>query len=67
MAAFINLLDRNHLVADSGEGFDDAPNLYPDLSNLFTVSGSESCSYHRLVQIPDLDMVTYHLTLRARE
>ncbi len=61
MAAFIKLLDSNHLVADGGEGFDDAPNLYPGLSNRYTVSGSEGCSYHRLVQIPDLDMVSYHL------
>ena len=61
MAAFIKLLDSNHLVADGGEGFDDAPNLYPGLSNRYTVSGQEGCSYHRLVQIPDLDMVSYHL------
>ncbi len=61
MATFIKLLDSNHLVADGGEGFDDAPNLYPGLGNRYTVSGSEGCSYHRLVQIPDLDMVSYHL------
>ena len=61
MAAFIKLLDSNHLVADGGEGFDDAPDLYPGLSSRYTVGGSDGCSYHRLVQIPNLDMVSYHL------
>ncbi len=61
MAAFIKKLDPNHLVADGGEGFDDDSTLYPGLSNRYPVGGSEGCSYHRLVQIADLDMVSYHL------
>ncbi len=61
MAAFIKQQDRNHLIADGGEGFDDAPTLYPGLSNRYTVSGSDGCSYHRLAQIPELDMLSYHL------
>lgn len=61
MAAYLKQIDPNHMVADGGEGFDDSPALYPGLSNGYTVSGSEGCSYHRLVQIPDIDMVSYHL------
>jgi mannan endo-1,4-beta-mannosidase len=61
MANYIKLLDANHLVADGGEGFDDAPNLYPGMSNFYSVNGTEGCSYHRLAAIPDLDMVSYHL------
>jgi mannan endo-1,4-beta-mannosidase len=61
MAAYIKQLDNNHLVADGGEGFDDAPKLYKGLTNSYTVNGSEGCSYHRLAQIPELDMLSYHL------
>jgi mannan endo-1,4-beta-mannosidase len=61
MANYIKLLDANHLVADGGEGFDDDPNLYPGMSNFYSVNGTEGCSYHRLAAIPDLDMVSYHL------
>lgn len=61
MAAYVKQLDNNHLVADGGEGFDDSPGLYPGLSNPYAVDGSEGCSYHRLAQIPELDMLSYHL------
>ena len=61
MAAFIKSVDPNHLVADGGEGFDDDPNLYPGLSNSYPVSGREGCSFHRMLDIPDIDMVSYHL------
>ena len=61
MAAFIKSVDSNHLVADGGEGFDDDPNLYPGLSNRYPVNGREGCSYHRMVEIPDIDMASYHL------
>ncbi len=61
MAAFIKSVDPNHLVADGGEGFDDDPNLYPGLSNSYAVNGREGCSFHRMVDIPDIDMVSYHL------
>ncbi len=61
MAAFIKSVDPNHLVADGGEGFDDDPNLYRGLSNTYPVNGREGCSYHRMVEIPDIDMVSYHL------
>lgn len=61
MAAYIKDLDRNHLVGDGGEGFDDAVELYPDLSNTYAVRGDEGASYHRLVNQPSIDMVSYHL------
>ena len=61
MATYIKQLDGNHLVADGGEGFDDDASLYPGMSNFYPVRGSEGCSFHRLVQLADLDMVSYHL------
>jgi mannan endo-1,4-beta-mannosidase len=60
MAAFIKKLTP-HLVADGGEGFDDAPELYPNLSNSYSVRGDEGASYHRLVNLENIDMVSYHL------
>lgn len=61
MATFLKSIDPNHLVADGGEGFDDSPTLYPGLRNTYPVNGREGCSYHRMVQIPDIDMASYHL------
>jgi hypothetical protein len=61
MAAYIKSLDPNHLVADGGEGFDDAPELYPGLSSPYAVRGDEGASYHRLVDLPNIDLVSYHL------
>ncbi|MBK5292303.1 MAG: cellulase family glycosylhydrolase [Acidobacteriia bacterium] len=61
MARFIKSVDSNHLVADGGEGFDDDPGLYAGLSNRYAVSGGEGCSYHRMVEIPAIDMASYHL------
>jgi mannan endo-1,4-beta-mannosidase len=61
MAAYIRQLDNNHLIADGGEGFDDDRSLYKGLGNRYTVSGADGCSYHRLAQIPELDMLSYHL------
>jgi endo-1,4-beta-mannosidase len=61
MAGFIRQLDANHLIADGGEGFDDVPHLYAGLSNRHSVKGADGCSFHRLVEIPELDMASYHL------
>jgi mannan endo-1,4-beta-mannosidase len=61
MAAYVRQLDANHLIADGGEGFDDDPSLYPGLSNRYSVAGAEGCSFHRLAQIPELDLLSYHL------
>jgi mannan endo-1,4-beta-mannosidase len=61
MAEFVKTTDRNHLVADGGEGLDDDPKLYPKLSNRYPVAGATGNSYHRLVNIPHIDMASYHL------
>lgn len=61
MAAFIKDVDANHLVGDGGEGFDDATELYSGLGNLYAVRGGEGASFHRLVNQPSIDMVSYHL------
>ncbi len=61
VAAYIRQVDSNHLVADGGEGFDDDASLYPGISNTYTVGGAEGCSYHRLAQVADVDMLSYHL------
>jgi len=61
MAAYLRQQDPNHLIADGGEGFDDAPELYSGLSRRYAVSGSDGCSFHRLAIIPDLDLLSYHL------
>lgn len=49
-----------HLIGDGGEGFDDKPQLYPGLSNTYAVSGAEGSSYSSLVNLPELDLVSYH-------
>src|SRR5262245_624375 len=61
MAAYFKSLDPNHLVADGGEGMDDNAALYPGISNRYAVRGDEGCSFNRLVKIPDLDLVSFHL------
>jgi hypothetical protein len=61
MAGHIKSIDRNHLVADGGEGFDDVPTNYPGLSNQYAVRGDESCSYSRLAREPLIDLLSYHL------
>lgn len=61
MAGYLKQLDSHHLVADGGEGFDDAPALYVGLSNRYVVAGSDGCSYHRMALIPEVDMLSYHL------
>lgn len=61
MAAFLRRQDANHLIADGGEGFDDAPHLYPGLSRNYAVNGADGGSYHRLARIPELDMLSFHL------
>jgi mannan endo-1,4-beta-mannosidase len=50
-----------HLIADGGEGFDDVPSLYPGLSDTYVVRGDEGVSYSKLLQVDELDMLSYHL------
>jgi uncharacterized protein (TIGR03437 family) len=61
LASYIKSIDPNHLVADGGEGMDDDASLYPGISNTYAVRGDEGCSYRRLVNIPGIDLVSYHL------
>ena len=61
VSAYIRQADPNHLIADGGEGFDDDASLYPGLSNTYTVAGAEGCSYHRLADVAEVDMLSYHL------
>lgn len=58
---FIKGLDRNHLVGDGGEGFDNQPGEYPGLSNPYAVRGDTGNSFSRLVRATNLDLVSYHL------
>lgn len=65
MARFAKAAFPNHLVADGGEGFDDAPSLYRPLSNTYPVSGGVGASFHRLAAIDALDLLSYHFYPRA--
>src|SRR5262245_53213647 len=49
------------LIADGSEGFDDAPELHPGLSNTYAVRGEDGMSFSRLLLVPELDLVSYHL------
>ena len=50
----------NHLLGDGGDGLDDAPGLYPGLSNVYAVRGDEGASFSKLLTVDELDMVSYH-------
>jgi mannan endo-1,4-beta-mannosidase len=49
------------LIADGGEGFDDAFEQYLGISNRYAVRGDEGMSFSRLARLPELDLVSYHL------
>ena len=61
MSAYIKGVDVNHLIADGGEGFDDDSAMYQHLSNDYAVRGDAGSSYHRMVLLPHIDMVSYHV------
>ncbi|MEM7132297.1 MAG: cellulase family glycosylhydrolase [Chloroflexota bacterium] len=61
MATFLKNIAPNHLIADGGEGYDDDVSLYPGLSNGFPVRGREGATFHRLAEIPEIDLLSYHL------
>jgi mannan endo-1,4-beta-mannosidase len=65
MAGFARAAFPRQLIADGGEGFDDAPELYPGLSDTYAVAGSAGPSYHRLARILALDMLSYHFYPRS--
>jgi mannan endo-1,4-beta-mannosidase len=60
LAAALRALGPSQLIADGGEGMDDQPSLW-SLSNKYPVNGSEGASYSTLGQIPELDMMSYHV------
>jgi mannan endo-1,4-beta-mannosidase len=51
----------NQLIADGGDGFDDMPTNFPGVSNPYGVRGEEGASFTRLLAIPELDMLSYHM------
>ena len=65
LAQHLKPLVPRHLIGDGGEGFDDEPALYPGLSNQYAVRGDEGASFSKLVNIPELDLISYHLYPRA--
>jgi mannan endo-1,4-beta-mannosidase len=65
LARFAKTMFPNHLIADGGEGFDDAPQLYRGLSNAYPVSGEMGASFHRLAAIPSLDLLSSHFYPRS--
>lgn len=60
LARFAKSVFPHQLIADGGEGFDDEPALYKGLSNAYPISGSMGASFHRLVAIDALDLLSSH-------
>jgi mannan endo-1,4-beta-mannosidase len=61
LAAHARALLPHQLLGDGGEGFDEVPALYPGLSNAYPVRGDEGASFSRLLDVAELDLVSYHL------
>lgn len=61
LATYAKAAFPKHLIADGGEGFDDASSLYPRLTNPYAVRGDEKVSYSKMLAIEALDLVSYHL------
>ena len=60
LSKLLKSLFPKHLIADGGEGMDDAPANWGTFSNNYPVSGWERTSYTSLVKLTALDMVSYH-------
>ncbi|HKX28392.1 MAG TPA: cellulase family glycosylhydrolase [Blastocatellia bacterium] len=60
MSAYVKSLDSNHLLSDGGEGMDSMTANYPSISNTYAVSGFEGASFSQMVNIPNIDLVSYH-------
>jgi mannan endo-1,4-beta-mannosidase len=61
LARHLRAAGARQLIADGSEGFDDAPELHPGLSNTYAVRGEDGMSFSRLLGVPELDLVSYHL------
>ena len=60
LATFLKQIAPNQLVADGGDGFDDDPDPYVGLSNLYAVRGDDGASFSKLGRVDALDMLSYH-------
>ncbi len=60
LSKFLKSLFPNQLIADGGEGMDDAPSNWGTFSNTYPVSGYEGTSYTGMVKLTALDMASYH-------
>jgi mannan endo-1,4-beta-mannosidase len=61
LAAHLKATGATQLILDGGEGFDDDADLYGGISTTYPVAGEEGASFSRVVRIPELDLVSYHL------
>jgi mannan endo-1,4-beta-mannosidase len=61
LAAHLRAAGATQLVLDGGEGFDDAPAAYTGLSRSSPVSGEDGARFSGLVEIAELDLLSYHL------
>ena len=65
LARHLRAAGAQQLIGDGGEGFDDQPDRYAGLSNLYAARGDEGMSFSHLVGLPELDMVSYHFYSEA--
>jgi mannan endo-1,4-beta-mannosidase len=61
LAHHLRAAGARQLIGDGSEGFDDAPELHPGLSNRYAVRGEVGMSFSRLIRVPDLDLLSFHL------
>ncbi len=61
LARHLRAAGARQLIADGGEGFDDAYEQYLGISNRYAVRGDEGMSFSSLAHLPELDMLSYHL------
>lgn len=61
LAVHIKAAGATQLVLDGGEGFDDAPDAYGGISTTYPVAGEDGATFSRIRQIPELDLLSYHL------
>lgn len=64
LAAYLRPLVPNQLISDGGEGFDDVPANYASLATPYVGSGDEGASFSDLVEVPEIDLPSYHLYSR---
>jgi mannan endo-1,4-beta-mannosidase len=65
LASFLKTVAPNQLVGDGGAGLDDAVRAYSGISNTYWVRGAAGVSFSKLVEIEELDLVSYHMYFSA--